>query len=201
MLTSNPPFGVSARDNTASQRVPRGYKPVSNRTKAANLLEAILRSTRIEEPPVFYESTPPVGASRPPQRVNQELHESTGTCRICGTLAEDIEDFSLRLECELLGFCPNCLDTLFGFRQRRQYHRVPERLRVTYCTDRRDYHLGLSRDVSMGGIFLLTNVRLFSGNNIDLVLPSGAKGKSIRIACKVVRSARDGVGVAFGQDK
>jgi hypothetical protein len=110
-----------------------------------------------------YHSNPSDRPLSPAYRINRTCAKAMGTCRICGGLAVDFEDDSIRLEYEVFGFCPKCLDALFGFRQRRRYHRVPQRLRILYSSDMHLFHSGVSRDIGLGGVFILTDVRHSAG--------------------------------------
>ncbi len=190
------------QEHSVSART-RRLRAEARSDKSGDPLGGSLRRHQCEpkEFPVVYHVDSPAEALRTVHRIFPRSNMPTGACQICGVPAKGFEDYSLRLEYEHLGFCPTCLDTLFGFLRRRQYHRVPWRLSILYCVDRRFFHLGLSRDVSLGGIFLLTSIRLSAENDIGIVLPSGREDKSIRIACRIVRSAQDGVGVAFMESK
>jgi hypothetical protein len=130
-------------------------------------------------------------------RINHKLAKAAGTCRVCGRVAIEFEDDEIRLECGVLAVCPVCLNTLFGFRQRRRYHRVPQQLPVFYTSDMRLFQSGLSRDISLGGAFILTSAHHSVEDKIMIVFPLARKGRPLRIPGRISRVAEDGVAVVF----
>lgn len=55
----------------------------------------------------------------------------------------------------------------------------------------------VSRDLSMGGIFLETNKRVPAGTRVELVLTHPITKKELSIDSKVARTAADGLGIEF----
>jgi len=125
---------------------------------------------------VIYHSNPQLRPSTPAHRTNHELAKLTEPCKICGARPVASGDDSLGLEWELLGYCQECLNEMFGLPQRRRYHRVPQRLFVRFSIDGRSFFDGLIWDIGLGGAFIQTTADRSSGSTITLVFALLDKG-------------------------
>lgn len=79
---------------------------------------------------------------------------------------------------------------------RRQYARVARQVPVTHANERQTYR-DFIRDISLGGVFMLTSVPFKVGDEIILVFNSGDRGNPVRMLGKVARVTPEGVGVRF----
>jgi Tfp pilus assembly protein PilZ len=81
-------------------------------------------------------------------------------------------------------------------RCRRAYFRRPLRLPVAYANKRHAYR-NFIKDISLGGVFILTSVPFEVGEEIRIVLKTGDKNNLVRILGRIARVTPEGVGVRF----
>jgi len=94
----------------------------------------------------------------------------------------------------LLGLLENGL--LKG-RCRRAYFRKQLRLPVAYANER-DIYRNLTKDISLGGVFILTSVPFEVGEEIRILFKGEDKGNLVRLLGRVARVTPEGIGVRFG---
>jgi len=85
---------------------------------------------------------------------------------------------------------------LLRSKSRRKYFRIERRLPVTYANERHAYR-NFIRDISLGGVFMLTSVPFKVGDEIKIAFNYGDQGNLVRILGKVARVTPEGVGVRF----
>ena len=78
-------------------------------------------------------------------------------------------------------------------RDRRMHRREAAQLFITYGL--RSGRLGISRDVSLSGLFVCTDSRPPAGSNHELYFVWGDDGYTCR--CEVTRHGADGIGLRF----
>ena len=79
---------------------------------------------------------------------------------------------------------------------RRAYSRKQMYLPVEYATGRGIYR-NFVRDISFGGIFILTSVPLEVGEEIRILFSADDKDRSLKFLGKISRVTEEGVGVRF----
>ena len=79
---------------------------------------------------------------------------------------------------------------------RRSYFRKQKRLPVAYA-NKRDIYRNLTRDISLGGVFILTTLPFQIGEELRILFKSEGEGNLIRFLGKVVRITPEGIGVKF----
>ena len=79
---------------------------------------------------------------------------------------------------------------------RRKHFRIERRLPVIYANERHAYR-NFVRDISLGGVFMLTSVPFRVGDDIRIVFNYGDQGNPVRLLGKVARVTPEGVGVRF----
>ena len=79
---------------------------------------------------------------------------------------------------------------------RRAYVRKKIYLPVAYANDRHVYR-NFVRDISLGGIFILTSVPFEVGEEIRIHFNADHKDNLLRILAKVARVTPEGIGVRF----
>ena len=87
-------------------------------------------------------------------------------------------------------------DGLLKGKCRRKYFRIERRLPVVYANQRHAYR-NFIRDISLGGVFMLTSVPFRAGDDIRIVFNYDDQGNPIRLVGKVARVTPEGVGVRF----
>jgi PilZ domain len=92
-------------------------------------------------------------------------------------------------------------DKLFS-RERRRAHRKPSVSLVAHYWDGAAPVAHVVRDVSMSGLFLVTEQRWYPGTVIRMTLnytdlPDADKHRAIQVLAKVTRAGGDGVGCSF----
>jgi Tfp pilus assembly protein PilZ len=81
-------------------------------------------------------------------------------------------------------------------RCRRAYFRKRVRLPVAYANQRHAYR-NFIKDISLGGVFILTSVPFEVGEEIRIVLKIDDKDSMVRILGRVARVTPEGIGVRF----
>lgn len=79
---------------------------------------------------------------------------------------------------------------------RRKYFRVERRLPVVYANERHAYR-NFIRDISLGGVFMLTSVPFKVGDEIRIVFNYEDRENPVRLLGRVARVTPEGVGVRF----
>jgi Tfp pilus assembly protein PilZ len=79
---------------------------------------------------------------------------------------------------------------------RRQYFRKPLRLPVAYASERYAYR-NFIKDISLGGVFILSSVPFKVGEEIRILFRTEKKDSQIRILGRVARVTPEGIGVRF----
>lgn len=90
---------------------------------------------------------------------------------------------------------PNTLSDLNQGLEKRNHPRMPCSAPIEYATQDRTFR-NLSRDISMGGLFVETWDSFSLGENITVALPI-VKQEPVRLKGKVVRVERQGIGISF----
>jgi Tfp pilus assembly protein PilZ len=78
---------------------------------------------------------------------------------------------------------------------RRAHFRKPARLPLAY-TNRRAVYQSMTKDISLGGVFISTNISFNLGEELKMLFKTQKKG-SAKILGRVARISLDGVGVRF----
>ncbi len=81
-------------------------------------------------------------------------------------------------------------------RCRRKHFRKPLRLPIAYANERHSYR-SFIKDISLGGVFILTSVPIKVGEEIRIVFNSGSRESPVRILGRVARITPEGIGVNF----
>ena len=81
-------------------------------------------------------------------------------------------------------------------RCRRKYFRKPMRLPVAYANERHTYR-SFIKDISLGGVFILTGIPIKVGEEIRIVFNTGDNYSPVRILGTVARITTEGIGVRF----
>ena len=92
----------------------------------------------------------------------------------------------------------NSLNSQSDLRQcleKRRHSRMPCSAPIEYATQDRTFR-NLSRDISIGGLFVETWDSFSVGEKITVTLPI-EKQKPVKLKGKVVRVERQGIGIAF----
>ena len=79
---------------------------------------------------------------------------------------------------------------------RRKYFRLERRLPVVYANERHAYR-NFIRDISLGGVFMLTSVPFKVGDEIRIVFNYEDRENPVRLLGRVARVTPEGVGVRF----
>jgi Tfp pilus assembly protein PilZ len=79
---------------------------------------------------------------------------------------------------------------------RRAYLRKKMYLPVAYANER-DVYRNFIRDISFGGVFILTSVPFEVGEEIKILFKDGDNYSSLRFLGKISRVAPEGIGVRF----
>jgi Tfp pilus assembly protein PilZ len=81
-------------------------------------------------------------------------------------------------------------------RCRRKYFRKLLSLPVAYGNERQAYR-NFTKDISLGGVFILTSVPFKVGEEIRILFKTGEKGCVVRILGRIARVTPEGIGVSF----
>lgn len=81
----------------------------------------------------------------------------------------------------------------------RQHPRRPVVQQVDYTIGDR-FHRDAMRDISLGGMFIETNLLLEVGQEVTVSIPFSDGRPPVRVRGEVVRVAKDGVGIRFRRD-
>jgi Tfp pilus assembly protein PilZ len=87
-------------------------------------------------------------------------------------------------------------DGLLKGKCRRKYFRKPFSLPVAYANERHAYR-SFIRDISLGGVFILTSVPFKAGEEITILFNTDDKDSLVRILGRVARVTPEGIGVRF----
>ena len=79
---------------------------------------------------------------------------------------------------------------------RRAYLRKKIYLPIAYANER-DVYRNFTKDISLGGVFILTSVPLEVGEEIKILFKADDKDSAFRILGKIARVTPEGVGVRF----
>jgi Tfp pilus assembly protein PilZ len=79
---------------------------------------------------------------------------------------------------------------------RRKYFRKPLLLPVAYANERYVYR-NFVKDISLGGVFILTTVPFKVGEEITIRFKTDDKDSQVRILGRVARVTPEGIGVRF----
>jgi Tfp pilus assembly protein PilZ len=81
-------------------------------------------------------------------------------------------------------------------RSRRKYFRKPLSMPITYASESRSYR-NFIKDISLGGVFILTRTRFAVGQEVGVDLNNAVNGNPLKILGKVTRITPEGIGVEF----
>jgi Tfp pilus assembly protein PilZ len=81
-------------------------------------------------------------------------------------------------------------------RFRRGYFRKGLRLPVAYAKERYVYH-NFTKDISLGGVFILTSIPFKVGDEIRVLFKTDEKKDQVGILGRVARVTPEGIGVRF----
>jgi Tfp pilus assembly protein PilZ len=81
-------------------------------------------------------------------------------------------------------------------RCRRKYFRKLLSLPVAYGNERHAYR-NFAKDISLGGVFILTSVPFKVGEEIRILFKTDVKGSVVSILGRIVRVTTEGIGVSF----
>jgi len=81
-------------------------------------------------------------------------------------------------------------------RCRRSYYRKRLRLPVAYAVQK-NIHRNYTRDISLGGVFILTRDSFQAGEEIKIIFKSGSTESLIKLLGTVARVTPEGIGVRF----
>ena len=81
-------------------------------------------------------------------------------------------------------------------RCRRSYYRKRLRLPVAYSIQK-NIHRNYTRDISLGGVFILTRDSFQAGEEIKIIFKSAGTETLIKLLGTVARVTSDGIGVRF----
>jgi Tfp pilus assembly protein PilZ len=81
-------------------------------------------------------------------------------------------------------------------RFRREYYRKGLCLPVAYAKERHVYH-NFTKDISLGGVFILTSIPFKVGDEIRVLFKTDEKSDQVGILGRVARVVPEGIGVRF----